>query len=838
MRFLGHLKIRTKFLLISAVAAGGMILLGGLSLKVLNIQKTLLLQIVHQDLSKIDELSTLFSQLSTTHVQIFDLLASAGTGVDEEQLYESGKKSLNFIHEIISQVNENTKRLNFTEKEQGVRYNLMEEFTRYRDASITAIEMASVDLKLATRYMIVANKSYSEVNSYFLSLLNSTRYHSNYAITKALGEFDNKAVQFKMLLWSTIVSVIIATVIISTLLSREILYMARIIANLAMGDTSIEIPHLSRKDEIGTMAHGLQTFKISLIQLAESEMNTTKLNHRLAEEIRERKQAQEALQRANEELERRIEERTAEVMAAKEAAEAANQAKSAFLANMSHELRTPLNAIIGYSEMLQEEAADLGQEDLTPDLQKIQAAGKHLLALINDILDLSKIEAGRMDLFLETFDIPSMIQEVVTTIQPLVEKNRNALAVYYADDLGAMRADLTKVRQSLFNLLSNACKFTEQGTITLAVSGETMDEEAWITFRVTDTGIGMTPEHTGRLFQAFAQADASTARHYGGTGLGLAITRHFCQMMGGDISAESALGQGSTFTIRLPAAVVDPKVAATPRVEAPPASALPEGAPIVLVIDDDPTVHDLMQRFLRREGLRMAAAASGQEGLRLARALLPAAITLDVMMPGLDGWAVLTALKADPLLADIPVIMLTIVDDKNMGYALGVVDYLSKPIDWDRLAVILKKYRCVHPPCTVLVVEDDADTRDMLRRMLTKEGWAVTEATNGRVALERVAASPPELILLDLMMPELDGFAFIEALHQQDAWRSIPVVVVTAKDLTPEDRQRLNGYVEQILQKGAYSREALLTEIRDFVAACVRQKSVDNNLTGALQLDQ
>jgi CheY-like chemotaxis protein len=475
---------------------------------------------------------------------------------------------------------------------------------------------------------------------------------------------------------------------------------------------------------------------------------------------------------------------------------------------------------------------------LTPDLQKIQAAGKHLLALINDILDLSKIEAGRMDLFLETFDIPSMIQEVVTTIQPLVEKNRNALAVHYADDLGAMRADLTKVRQSLFNLLSNACKFTEQGTITLAVSGETMDEEAWITFRVTDTGIGMTPEHTGRLFQAFAQADASTARHYGGTGLGLAITRHFCQMMGGDISAESALGQGSTFTIRLPAAVVDPKVAATPRVEAPPASALPEGAPIVLVIDDDPTVHDLMQRFLRREGLRMAAAASGQEGLRLARALLPAAITLDVMMPGLDGWAVLTALKADPLLADIPVIMLTIVDDKNMGYALGVVDYLSKPIDWDRLAVILKKYRCVHPPCTVLVVEDDADTRDMLRRMLTKEGWAVTEATNGRVALERVAASPPELILLDLMMPELDGFAFIEALHQQDAWRSIPVVVVTAKDLTPEDRQRLNGYVEQILQKGAYSREALLTEIRDFVAACVRQKSVDNNLTGALQLDQ
>ena len=517
-----------------------------------------------------------------------------------------------------------------------------------------------------------------------------------------------------------------------------------------------------------------------------------------------------------------------ELIQARDAAESASRAKSAFLANMSHELRTPLNAIIGYSEILLEDAEALGHDDFVPDLSKIQGAGKHLLELITDILDLSKIEAGKMDINLDDFEVGSMIDNVVDTIGPLVEKNRNQLEVNFTGEMGGMHADMTKVRQVLFNLLSNASKFTTGGKIGLDVERSGELGEDWFTFTIWDTGIGMTPEQVERLFQSFTQADASTTRKYGGTGLGLTISRRFCQMMGGDVNVESVPGEGARFTVRLPAICRTTSQAiamAHQQVEVAVAgfSSNPNSRYTLLVIDDDATVRDLMQRFMSREGYRIETAANGEEGLAKARALRPDAITLDVLMPGMDGWAVLSALKADPELADTPVIMLTMVDDRNMGYALGASDYMTKPINRERLATILNKYRCEMPPCPLLLVEDDEPTREMMRRMLEREGWIVAEAENGRVALERIAENRPDLILLDLMMPEMDGFEFIEELRKDPEQSQIPIIVVTAKELDIDDRRRLNGHVQNVLQKGSYNRDELLGEVKSLVVDCLHR---------------
>jgi len=412
--------------------------------------------------------------------------------------------------------------------------------------------------------------------------------------------------------------------------------------------------------------------------------------------------------------------------------EVASQHKSQFLANMSHELRTPLNAIIGVTEMLHEDARDLKRDDEIEPLERVLRAARHLLALINDILDLSKIEAGKTDLYVETFAIAPLLEDVVNTTNTLAAKNGNRVVVNCPIDIGAMKSDQTRIRQALLNLASNAAKFTERGTITIDAKRTTEEGRAWITIAVTDSGIGMTPEQVGRLFQDFTQADASTTRKYGGTGLGLAISQRFCRMMGGDITVESAPGSGSTFLLRLPAEVAGP--GETAEVRAAVASPRVEGCNLILVVDDDETMRDLMDRFLSKEGFTVAKASGGREALQLAHELRPDAITLDVMMPDLDGWTVLAAIKGDPELADTPVILMTILDEKTRGFALGAAEFMVKPVDRERLATTLKKL-CSSAGRRVLVVDDDKFVRDDVQRSLEREGWQVTQAENGQIAL-------------------------------------------------------------------------------------------------------
>jgi CheY-like chemotaxis protein/anti-sigma regulatory factor (Ser/Thr protein kinase) len=467
--------------------------------------------------------------------------------------------------------------------------------------------------------------------------------------------------------------------------------------------------------------------------------------------------------------------------------------------------------------MLIEDAIDEGQTEIVADLEKINTAGKHLLELINAVLDLSKIEAGRMDLHVESTDLRELLEDIVTVAQPLVARNGNELVNDWGEELGVLCADITKVRQSIFNLLSNASKFTQDGTITLRVRRESDDNGDRFRVDISDTGIGIAADKLETIFEEFAQAESSTTRDYGGTGLGLSLTRRLSRLMGGDVSVVSTLGQGSTFTLEMPANVDETPAETDPDAEPD----TDEGsvttlsrAPDVLVIDDDEHARDLIRRALEAEKYSVVTARSGDEGLELARALRPSLVTLDILMPGTDGWSVLSQLKSDPATRSIPVVMLSITADRRMGYVLGAVESLTKPVDRGVLREVVERY-VTSDAFHILVVEDDEHSRSLLTRYLDSEGWDHSEAKNGIEALDRAQTRRPDLVLLDLMMPEMDGFEFLETMRQWPDYRSIPVVVVTAKTLTQADRARLDGNVARVIEKGTQTVEELVEYLRE-----------------------
>ena len=513
-------------------------------------------------------------------------------------------------------------------------------------------------------------------------------------------------------------------------------------------------------------------------------------------------------------LETKIRERTKELFFAKEKAESAAQAKSEFLANMSHELRTPLNAIIGFCEILIEDATELKQKGVVSDLGKIHKSGIDLLALINDILDLSKIEVRKVDLNISTFNLKGLIESVKTTLEPYAKINNNKININLPDKQIVLRSDELKIRQILFNLLTNACKNSESNQINLLVAQETSKNVNFLVFKVEDFGVGISKDKMNEIFEPFHHSDIVDNSKIKGTGLGLTISKRYSELLGGYIDVESKEGIGSTFTAYIMQDYHHDRDKTINRIDGQKIEDVlfPEKGKI-LVIDDDINFLDLVDRRLTKEGFLVFTSHSGLNGLDKAKKLLPDIIILDIIMPDIDGWSVYQKIKKIPLLSQIPIIIITIGDYEKMAKDFGVVDFLSKPIVWDNLHQILEKYKVVSKSKHILVVDDDSSTRTILRKMLIKDGWRIDEAENGKVAIERMGMQIPELILLDLLMPVMDGFKFLKEIKKVDAWLKIPIIVITSKDLTVDDYSFLTDNVDKVIQKGKYNRQEIIDQI-------------------------
>jgi signal transduction histidine kinase/DNA-binding response OmpR family regulator len=493
--------------------------------------------------------------------------------------------------------------------------------------------------------------------------------------------------------------------------------------------------------------------------------------------------------------------------------------KSVFLASMSHELRTPLNAILGFSELLMDSTnGQFPPETRKRFLEQIHSSGKHLLGLINDILDLSKVEAGQMELRLQMVSVGEVVGQVLTTIEPLAVQKEVTVELA-AGSAGEIEADAGKFKQMLLNLLSNALKFTPQGG-TVRISTRRLPDAVEIA--VTDTGIGIAQSDHLRIFQEFQQVDSGMGRHQTGTGLGLSLTKRFAMLHGGDVRVESELGQGSVFTLRMPLLAIQ-------RDKNRPLRATPAGhvngdasLPLVLVVEDDPLAAELLVRQLDRAGFRSEIVSKGSQVVAKAAALQPAVITLDVLLPDLDGWEVLGRLKHEEATRAIPVVVISVVDNPELGLALGAMDYFVKPVIAKDLVARLGRFNLAHKTAggkvEVLVVDDERANRDWLSGILEPAGFDVISASGGAQAIELARSRKPDLVLLDLMMPEVSGFDVVEALRADPATRQMPIMVLTAKDLTTADKRHLNGQVSTILRRGSTGATDLIVMLHEVIA--------------------
>ena len=524
-----------------------------------------------------------------------------------------------------------------------------------------------------------------------------------------------------------------------------------------------------------------------------------------------------AFTRMSDEVNALINARTSEMEKARDEAIDAKGETSRFFANMSHELRTPLNAILGYGEMLAEDCEDLGYDDLLPDLKKITSAGTHLLSLINNILDISKIESGKMELYITSFEIEDVVDVIKDISAPLVSKNNNAFQTNIQDGIGAMRQDETKLRQCLSNLLSNAAKFTEAGTVTLEVDASLEKEIEMVSFKVIDTGEGMSEEGVGKVFEVYTQAERSTSAKHGGTGLGLPLSREMAQMMGGDITLTSELGVGSVFTLKLPRDCPQDEHEVSDSV----LEGIDDDEKLVVLIDDDVTMHDLIKRTLNKIGLTLVGATDSEKGMQMVRETKPKLLLLDVLMPGRDGWSILRECKSDPELKDMPVIMVSQLNQDTLANSLGADDYITKPIDRELFLKTIKNILGDGDTDNnkILIIDDDENTRDLLSRMLKEGGWVPKTAKDGKEGLDQLGEDPA-LIVLDLEMPRMDGFEFlnqyIETVNEEDR---CPILVYSGKDLTDVQKELLENNVEGLVRKDEVSMDELSAIVKEIYSS-------------------
>ena len=634
-----------------------------------------------------------------------------------------------------------------------------------------------------------------------------------------------------------------------------------VLKGLTEGDHSQQMPQrrgifASDNDEVGELSSALQSYRGKLLELEDIRAEQAsrrkerdsviieKMSH-LADQLegdaktlilndigkmrelekQETERGEEAsvelmllaFTRMSDEVNALINARTSEMEKARDEAIDAKGETSRFFANMSHELRTPLNAILGYGEMLAEDCEDLGYDDLLPDLKKITSAGTHLLSLINNILDISKIESGKMELYITSFEIEDVVDVIKDISAPLVSKNNNAFQCNIQDGIGAMRQDETKLRQCLSNLLSNAAKFTEAGTVTLEVDASLEKEIEMVSFKVIDTGEGMSEEGVGKVFEVYTQAERSTSAKHGGTGLGLPLSREMAQMMGGDITLTSELGVGSVFTLKLPRDCPQDEHEVSDSV----LEGIDDDEKLVVLIDDDVTMHDLIKRTLNKIGLTLVGATDSEKGMQMVRETKPKLLLLDVLMPGRDGWSILRECKSDPELKDMPVIMVSQLNQDTLANSLGADDYITKPIDRELFLKTIKNILGDGDTDNnkILIIDDDENTRDLLSRMLKEGGWVPKTAKDGKEGLDQLGEDPA-LIVLDLEMPRMDGFEFlnqyIETVNEEDR---CPILVYSGKDLTDVQKELLENNVEGLVRKDEVSMDELSTIVKEIYSS-------------------